>query len=256
MHATDSQNINDYIIEGFAHWRRRTGFERLDIRGALIDMDGTLYDSMRNHTAAWHRLMTEEGIECDRDEFYLYEGCTGADTIRRLWPRRYENPPTDELIARLYALKSQYFNELPLAKVLPGAQAMVSELQSSGITTVLVTGSGQASVLQRLDEDYPGAFAEHLRVTARNVTHGKPAPEPYLKGMEMAGITPEQAIVIENAPIGVIAGVRSGALTIAVQTGPISSSEFEKAGADIIVESMPRFAEILPYIIRLSKLTY
>ena len=50
------------------------------ITAALCDMDGTLYDSMSRHSAAWFRLMTELGVECERDEFYLYEGMTGANT--------------------------------------------------------------------------------------------------------------------------------------------------------------------------------
>lgn len=37
---------------------KRHHYERVTPRAALIDMDGTLYDSMKNHTRAWHRLMT------------------------------------------------------------------------------------------------------------------------------------------------------------------------------------------------------
>ncbi|MDE5607724.1 MAG: HAD hydrolase-like protein [Muribaculaceae bacterium] len=248
MQDTDNRHT-DLIDAALRRWTERTGCRRLDLKGACIDMDGTLYDSMRNHTAAWHRLMTEQGIPCTTDEFYLYEGCMGADTIRRLWPRRYSEAPDSDLIARLYAMKSQYFNELPAVAIMPGAQAMVRELMDAGITTILVTGSGQASVLEKLDRDYPGAFPDGRRITARNVTHGKPDPEPYIKGMELAGTSPSETIVIENAPIGVIAGVRSGAFTIAVQTGPIPRVEFEKAGADLIVDSMPAFADILPSLI-------
>ena len=51
---------------------------------ALIDMDGTLYDSMPRHADAWYRLMTEEGVPCEHDEFFMYEGRTGRDTIRLL----------------------------------------------------------------------------------------------------------------------------------------------------------------------------
>ena len=46
---------------------------------ALIDMDGVLYDSMKWHTLAWKKMMESVGVECDRDEFYLYEGMTGED---------------------------------------------------------------------------------------------------------------------------------------------------------------------------------
>ncbi len=254
MQETETRHNDKIILHALRHWSERTGCSRLDIRGACIDMDGTLYDSMPNHTAAWHRLMTENGIPCTPDEFYLYEGCTGADTIRRLWGRRYPETPDDALIRRLYALKSQYFNELPPISVMPGARLMVDTLLGAGIRTILVTGSGQASVLEKLDRDYRGAFPVGQRITARDVAHGKPDPEPYIKGMELAGTSPAETIVIENAPVGALAGVRSGAFTIAVQTGPIPPDEFVKTGADLIVGSMPAFAGLLPDLIYQSKI--
>lgn len=230
-------------------WKKRSGGILPDLRAALIDMDGTLYDSMRNHTASWYRLMTGLGVDCTRDEFYLYEGCTGADTIRRLWRRQFATEPDEGFIKELYHRKTQYFNELPRAGVMPGARRMIAALREAGIDTVLVTGSGQPSVLGRLDADFPDAFPEYKRVTARNVTHGKPDPEPYLLGMKLAGVKPRQAMVVENAPVGVLAGVRSGAFTAAVTTGPIPRCEFERAGADIIVGSMEEFADMLPALI-------
>ena len=53
-------------------------------KAALIDMDGVLYDSMKYHTLAWYKLAEELGVPTPRDEFYLYEGMTGAATLDRL----------------------------------------------------------------------------------------------------------------------------------------------------------------------------
>ncbi|MDE6866981.1 MAG: beta-phosphoglucomutase, partial [Muribaculaceae bacterium] len=65
-------------------------------KAALIDMDGVLYDSMKLHTLAWYRMMTELGIPCERDEFYLYEGMTGKATINRLFQRAYGRDASQE----------------------------------------------------------------------------------------------------------------------------------------------------------------
>ena len=110
---------------------------------------------------------------------------------------------------------------------------------------MLVTGSGQASLLESIDCDYPGVFQPGNRVTAHDVTHGKPDPEPYLKGAAIAGVAPGECIVIENAPLGVRAGKAAGCLTIAVTTGPIPREEFEREGADMIFPSMEAFADFL-----------
>ena len=78
------------------------------------------------------------------------------------------------------------------------------------------------------------------------MTKGKPDPEPYLMGMKLAGVSPAEAIVIENAPLGVMAGHRSGAFTVGVTTGPIPRAEMEKAGADIVYDSMEQCAAEMP----------
>lgn len=212
---------------------------------ALIDMDGVLYDSMPGHTLAWKRMMEELGVECTRDEFYLYEGMTGAATINLLFRRAFGRDCEPERVKELYAIKSRYFKALGERKPMPGADRMLSALRRGGLRRVLVTGSGQASLLESLDRDYPGMFAPGHRVTAHDVTHGKPDPEPYLKGASKAGLSPADCIVIENAPLGVRAGKAAGCFTIAVTTGPIPREEFEREGADMIFPSMPAFADFL-----------
>lgn len=211
-------------------------------RGALIDMDGVLYDSMPGHTISWKKMMDGVGVDVPREEFYLYEGMTGKATINMLMQRVFGHGVSDDEAARLYAIKSASFKALGSAPVLPGASRMLAALAALGLKRVLVTGSGQASLLDRLERDYPGVFPEGRRVTAHDVTHGKPDPEPYLKGAEMIGERPEDCIVVENAPLGVRAGKAAGCFVCAVTTGPIPRSEFEKERADMIFPSMEAFA--------------
>ena len=244
-------NVNKAIRDYLAAAR----VKRLGLKAALIDMDGVLYDSMRNHTAAWHRMASELGIDCCREEFYLYEGMTGAATIDILFNRAYGHPATPDEARELYARKARYFAEQGEPLVMPGAGQMLATLRHSGIGRVLVTGSGQQSVLDRLDRDYPGIFLPGKRVTAHNVTHGKPHPEPYLRGMEMAGCTATECMVIENAPLGVQAGKAAGCFTVAVTTGPIPRERLVESGADLVYGSMPEFAGALPGLIEAMRST-
>ncbi len=219
-------------------------------RAALIDMDGTLYDSMPNHARAWKRLMHEQGIELSYEEFFLHEGRTGANTIDILFRRELGRPATDDEKRDLYHLKKVYFQEQPPVNAMPGAAQMLRQLEENGIRRILVTGSGQSSLIGRLSTDYPGAFADDDRITSRNVTHGKPHPEPYLRAMELAGTQPWESIVIENAPLGVESGVRSGAFTIALTTGPIPPQTLADAGAHLVLPSMQALADILPKLLQ------
>ncbi len=212
---------------------------------ALIDMDGTLYDSMGNHADAWLRMVTELGIKATREEFFLYEGRTGASTINIIFQRAYGRNATPEEIEELYHRKTIYFAEMPPVKPMPGAQEMLKTLMDAEIKRVLVTGSGQSSLINRLDTDFPGAFHPDIRVTSRDVKHGKPHPEPFIRAMQLARVSPSQSIAIENAPLGIKSAVDAGAFTIAVTTGPIPREEMEKAGAAVIFSSMEECASQL-----------
>ena len=219
------------------------------IKAALIDMDGTLYNSMPNHVRAWMRLMNDINVRACEEEFYLHEGCTGAWFINEMIKREFGREATDAEKVDLYALKARYFTEQPPVEVMEGAKKLVEELCSRGIDTILVTGSGQNSLLSRLEEDFPGAFPPEKRVTSSSVKRGKPHPEPYLKGLELAGVSADEAIAIDNAPLGVRSGHVAGIFTIGVVTGPIPRDELKDAGADVVYDSMGQCAEHLPELI-------
>ena len=224
-------------------------------KAALIDMDGVLYDSMKNHVEAWYRTLSPLGIPCTREEFYLYEGRTGSSTIRLLFDKHFGKQLSDEECARIYKIKEKHFIELDEIRPMPGADRMLQHLVENGIRPVLVTGSGQGSLLRRLDHDYPGIFQPQYRVAAYDVKHGKPHPEPYLMGLTKAGVAPHEAIVIENAPLGVEAGTAAQIFTIAVNTGPIPAQTLLDAGADIVFPSMPYFADHITELIETLKNT-
>lgn len=237
-------------IDGCVHrYLSRNDFKVFSPKAALIDMDGTLLDSMKWHTLAWERMVREIGIPCTRDEFYLYEGMTGAETINLLFKRAFGRDATEQEKKELYARKTGYFNELPRVGIVPGADRVIDVLKGHGIVRVLVTGSGQLSNLERLKDDFPGGFSDGLRVTSHDVVHGKPSPEPYARAMQLAGVEPFEALALENAPLGVESASGAGAFTIAVTTGPIPEEAMWRAGADMVLPSMDAVAGMLPRLL-------
>lgn len=246
--------INDTSIESaISAYLSRRGIYRFHIKAALIDMDGVLYDSMKYHTLAWHKMISELGIDCTREEFYLYEGMTGKATINLLFQREYGRDASEEEWQKLYKRKADFFVEIGKKETMPGAKEMLQVLIDHKIDRVLVTGSAQNSLIKYIDQDYQGAFPNDKRITALDVTKGKPDPEPYLKGLKKAGVDSSNAIVIENAPLGVMSGHAAGCFTIGITTGPIPANELTEAGADLVFCSMKEFADALPSILRYSK---
>lgn len=215
------------------------------IKAALIDMDGILYDSMPFHAKSWKKLSDELGMNIPEEEFYLYEGMTGDATINLLSQRELNKKFTPGQCKEIYLTKTRYFKELGFPPVMPGAKETLQLLKSRNIRCVLVTGSGQLSLLERLNRDFPDIFSPECMVTSHNVTKGKPDPEPYLKGADLAKVRPEDCIAIDNAPLGVRSAALSGAFTIGVTTGPIPEEKLKKEGADIVVASMKKCYEFL-----------
>ena len=173
----------------------------------------------------------------------MNEGRTGSGTINILARRCWGRDATEEEIQRIYQAKSQLFNALPQAKPMPGALQALTAARERGLTIVLVTGSAQASLLERLEAHFPGFFSPERMVTGFDVKHGKPHPEPYLMGLARAGITAREAVVVENAPLGVEAGHAAGIFTLAANTGPLPDQVLSQAGADLVLPHMQAVAE-------------
>ena len=95
-------------------------FESLNLKAVLFDMDGVLFDSMKNHAAAWHEAMKRYNLQMTPEEAYLHEGRTGADTINIISTRQRKTEATAEEIEKIYQTKSEIFNTLPKAERMPG----------------------------------------------------------------------------------------------------------------------------------------
>ena len=217
--------------------------ENINLKAVLFDMDGVLFNSMPYHSEAWHTAMQQFNLDLSREEAYMHEGRTGSGTINIVYQRQYGKDATQEEIENIYQVKSRIFNSFPEPEPMLGAWEVLQKVKAAGLKIILVTGSGQRSLLDRLEHHYPGMFTPDLMVTAFDVKHGKPHPEPYLMGLEKGGIKANEAIVIENAPLGVESAVAAGIYTIAVNTGPIPDNVLMNAGANILFPSMKALAE-------------
>ena len=215
------------------------GFEAFRPKAVLFDMDGVLYDSMPNHAIAWQESMAKFGIHMTADDAYATEGARGVDTIRLMVLQQLHREIDEAEAQRMYDEKSRIFHSLPKAPIMPGILNLMKQIQAAGILCSIVTGSGQLPLIERLKKDF-GAFVDEAHITtAYDVKCGKPSPDPYLTGLRKAGdLQPYEAIVVENAPLGVRAGHAAAIFTIAVNTGPLANEELLGAGADLIFPTM------------------
>ncbi|MBR2638141.1 MAG: HAD-IA family hydrolase [Bacteroidaceae bacterium] len=214
------------------------GHKALQLRAVLFDMDGVLFNSMPYHAEAWSQVMSDAGYTFSKEDVYMNEGRTGADTINTASIAQFGHPSTPEEIDRLCKAKCDIFATYPPTPRMEGALELVLKVKELGLTPMIVTGSGTPTLLNKIESNFPGLFNTSHIVTSFNVKRGKPYPDPYLLALEKGNLTPDQAIVVENAPLGVEAAVAAGLFTIAANTGPLKESVLAEAGANLIFPSI------------------
>ncbi len=209
----------------------------------LFDMDGVLYNSMPNHAKAWQRAMAEFGINFTAEDAYATEGARGVDTVRKYAKVQLGKELTEDEAEEMYQLKARYFHEMPTTDIFEGVKGLMQKIQDCGLRIGIVTGSGQRQLINRLLSDFKDFINETQVTTAFDVKRGKPNPDPYLIGLQKAGnFAPHEGIVVENAPLGVRAGVAAGCFTVAINSGPLPDTALLNEGANILFDTVSDFS--------------
>ena len=208
-------------------------------------MDGVLFDSMPNHAAAWEEVMSQHGLPFTAEDCYINEGRTGQDVIHEAILKYAHRDASDEEIWSIYHEKTAAFQRRGGAQPMHGVKQVLDFLKARGAQIWIVTGSGQKSLFDNIDSHFPGIFTRERMITAFDVSHGKPNPEPYLKAWERSGLPKEECCVIENAPLGIRAGKAAGLYSIAFNTGPLADDLLRREGADQV---FPDMAALLTFL--------
>ena len=224
-------------------YKNEHGFGAFCPKAVLFDMDGVIFDSMPNHARSWHLAMKECGIDMAESEAYQYEGMRGVETIKLKAREQWHRELSDDEAQSMYDVKARYFSACPKAQKMEGVVALMQQIKAAGLKICVVTGSGQRSLLDHLEQEFPGLVSRELMVTSYDVKHGKPSPEPYLAGLQKAGVQPWEAIVVENAPLGVRAAVAANIFTVAVNTGPLPDEMLTDEGAHVVFHRMTDFSK-------------
>jgi len=232
-------NFKFTMITAFNEYLNKHNYPHFDLKAVLFDMDGVLYDSMKWHAKSWKETMDHFEMNSTPEEFYLYEGMVGSHTINYLMNRENGRDATQQEKEDIYKLKTELFSKYNDGSLIPFSYDFVKKVSDEGLTCVIVTGSGQPTLINKIENNFTGLFNKDHIVTAFDVKNGKPHPEPYLMGLEKVGhLQPNQAVVVENAPRGVEAAVAAGIFTIAVNTGPMPDEVLAQSGANIVLPSM------------------
>jgi sugar-phosphatase len=193
-------------------------------RGVLFDLDGVLVDSTPAVARVWAGWAREHGFDPD-EVVKKAHGRPSITTIRELLPHAEHEAENREVERREIA-------DVEGVVPLPGAMELLQALPLE--RWAIVTSCTRALAHVRIGA--AGLPQPRHLVAATDVKHGKPDPEPYLKGAQILGVVGSECIVVEDAPAGIRAGKAAGARVLALRT-TASDSELQQAGADWIVDN-------------------
>lgn len=211
----------------------------------FFDQDGILYNSMPKHARAWAEVMQRHGFNFTEEDCFMNEGRTGQDVIREAIMQLENREATEDEIWDIYEEKGKAFIAQGEVEPIEGVIDVLRYLRKQKKQIWVVTGSAQASLLDNLNTKIGPFFDRTRMITAFDVTHGKPDPEPYLMAWDRCKLPKIQCCVIENAPLGVRAGKAAGLYTIAVNTGPLADAALWNEGADQVFANMSQLLDWL-----------
>lgn len=189
----------------------------------LFDLDGVLVDSTTCAGRIWRAWAQEQGLDPER-MVLLAHGRPTIETVRMVAP---------QLDAELETAKieEREVNDVEGLKALPGARELLTRLPPERYA--IVTSGSRRLATARLKA--AGLPVPERMITADDITHGKPNPEPYLNGARLLGYKPENSVVFEDAPAGICAGKAAGMTVVALPTTyPLDAL----SQADCVAESL------------------
>jgi sugar-phosphatase len=167
----------------------------------LFDLDGVLCDSTQAVDREWREWAARKGVDGDA-VMAISHGVRTVEVIRRVAPHL-------DAEAEAAAIENHEAHDQRGVVVMPGAGELLKAIPEG--RWGVVTSGTRLLAANRLR--HCGLPVPEVMVTSDDVTNGKPDPEPYLKGAALLGFSPEECLVIEDAPAG-IQSARAGGMKV------------------------------------------
>ncbi|WP_442887942.1 HAD family hydrolase [Congregicoccus parvus] len=184
--------------------------------GALFDWDGVIIDSSAQHEESWERLALEERRPLPADHFKRGFGMKNEVIIPDVLGWSVDAAELRRMSLRKEAIYREVVAERGI-EPLAGVRTFLERLRAAGVPCAIASSTHRANIDLSLGRmGLEGCFARI--VSAEDVAHGKPHPEPYEKAAQMLGCDPRRCVVFEDALMGIDSGLAAGAKVVAVTT--------------------------------------
>jgi len=209
----------------------------------LLDLDGTLVDSVYEHVMAWREALEDAEIRLPNWKIHRRIGMSGKLFLPTLLRELGKNIDKSE-IQSIERVRSGIFKKkIPEIRVHAGAKELLEYFERIGARWAIATSGDRAQVEQLLKNfEIPSTAPV---ITGDDVSTAKPAPDSFVVAAQRLGVSPLDSIVIGDSPWDLLAAQRMKALGVGLLCGGYADSELERAGSYRVYEDP---ADLLEHI--------
>jgi beta-phosphoglucomutase len=201
-----------------------------NIHAILFDFDGVLMQSIEDHHRSWNEVFRSYDTEIGWEEFSVLEGQSLYTIARQLCQRHGIDESESEKIGRT---KNEIYLRSAKLKLYDGVFPLLDTVKEKKLKMALVTGAHRDRFERSVNERFLSYF--DAVVTADDVTHTKPDPEPFRMASSKLGMKNHECIVVENAPLGITSAKQAGMYCVALTT---TLSDRWLKDADLIINNL------------------
>jgi len=208
--------------------------DRPDRPAILLDLDGTLTDSVYQHALAWRKALELGGIQLSVWSIHRRIGMSGGLLAESL-ARETGHELTDKEAAKMKQVHARLFAaQMGDVRLLPGAKELMRHLTKLKVPWAVATSGALASARPLLELiALPPSIP---LITRDDVQHAKPDPDLWLAAAARLAVAPESAVAVGDSVWDLLAARRARALGVGLLTGGYGQEELERAGAYRVYE--------------------
>jgi len=222
------------------------GFAR-GIAAAMLDLDGTLLDTLADLSAASARMLAAlELPECSEAEIRSFVGKGIPNLVQRCLEARAGAQPVQPLQNRALALFQDYYFEESgrRSSVYPGVREGLAALRAQRLRLACVTNKAERFTLPLLESSGLAGYFERV-VSGDTLQSRKPDPGQLLYICRHFGLAPEQVMMIGDSANDALAARAAGCPVICVSYGYQEGGDVHDLDCDAIVDTLSQAADIV-----------
>jgi HAD superfamily hydrolase (TIGR01509 family) len=191
------------------------------IKLIIFDLDGVLIEAKEIHYETLNRAIEyvcgEEYVITPEEHLALYDGRKTREKLQMLTERKGIHPTFHD---RIFDTK-QAFTMTALRQVQPDTrlQFVMNSLKEKGYKLACCSNSVRTTVLTALAKLGLIEYMD-LIISNEDVKNSKPHPEMYWNAMSIMKTLPEETLIVEDSPPGLLAAARSHAHVLRVNNPP------------------------------------